>query len=76
MIVAGTDVPVFPCHIVGARDAWPANRHSPRPLPVGVRIGRPLRFTGTPNNRQGWEHVAREAEAAVRRLAEGHTVPR
>ena len=74
MIVAASDVPVVPCHVAGAHDAWPPARHRPRPRPVSVRIGRPLRFADAPNDRDGWERVARDAEAAVRRLSEGHAV--
>jgi 1-acyl-sn-glycerol-3-phosphate acyltransferase len=76
MIVAGTDVPVVPCHIAGAHDAWPVDRHRPRPAPVGVRVGVPLRFSDVPNTREGWVQVARETEAAVRRLAAGHAAVR
>jgi hypothetical protein len=39
-----------------------------------VRIGQPLRFAHAPNAREGWERVASESEAAVRKLSEGHVV--
>jgi 1-acyl-sn-glycerol-3-phosphate acyltransferase len=76
MLVAGTDVAVVPCHIAGAHDAWPADRHRPRASPVAVRVGPPLRFADAPNTREGWQRVAGETEQAVRRLGEGHRVVR
>lgn len=69
MIVAGTTVPVIPCHIAGAREAWPPDTSRPRMKRVSVRIGSSLRFEDAPNAREGWESVARESEDAVRRLA-------
>jgi len=74
MIVAGTDVPVVPCHIAGANDAWPPDRNRPKLHRVGVGIGPPLRFADAPNSRDGWERVATETESAVRALAAGHVV--
>jgi len=43
-LVAGTSTPVVPCHLSGAFEAWPKGRALPRPLPVGLRIGRPRWF--------------------------------
>jgi 1-acyl-sn-glycerol-3-phosphate acyltransferase len=71
MIVAGTPVPVVPCWITGTMEAWHPESHWPKPGKVGLKIGPPLLFDGVPNVRAGWEQVAREAEAAVRRLGGG-----
>jgi 1-acyl-sn-glycerol-3-phosphate acyltransferase len=68
MLIAGTDIPVVPCWIQGAFDAWPAARKWPKALPVALSIGPPLRFTGVTDDIAGWNHVAAECEAAVRRL--------
>jgi 1-acyl-sn-glycerol-3-phosphate acyltransferase len=65
MLVAGTDVPVVPCHIDGAFTAWPRHARFPRPRQVSVRIGAPLRFVQLGDDRAGWEEVVRTAEAAV-----------
>lgn len=68
MIVAGTAVPVVPCAIEGAARAWPADSSWPRPRKVSLRIGTALRFESVPNDRSGWEQVARATEDAVRTL--------
>jgi len=70
MLVAGTPVPVVPCWLEGARDAWPAEARAPRPgRPLSLRIGAPLHFEDAPDGRAGWQAVAAAAEAAVRGLA-------
>ncbi|MCR0984660.1 lysophospholipid acyltransferase family protein [Roseomonas populi] len=69
MLVAGTEIPVVPCWLDGAREAWPAQSATPRPFrPLALNIGPPLRFSGTANDRAGWQSVAAAAEAAVRAL--------
>jgi 1-acyl-sn-glycerol-3-phosphate acyltransferase len=70
-VVAGTDVPVVPCRIRGAFAAFPPHAKLPRPRPVAVRIGAPLRFSSVENDRAGWSEVATALEAAVRELGEG-----
>lgn len=69
MLVAGTDVPVIPARIVGAYDAWPADRKRPRGGRVSLCIGPPLRFADVANERAGWELVAARLQAAVESLA-------
>ena len=73
MLVAGTDVPVVPCHVSGAFEALPPDRCWPRPHRLELRIGEPLVFEHMPNRRQGWQQVATSTAAAVRRL--GHERP-
>ena len=70
MLVAGSGVPVVPCHLSGAYEALPPHRRWPRPHPLELCIGRPLIFDHVPNRRQGWAQVATETEAAVQSLAE------
>ncbi len=65
MLVAGTAVPVVPCHLEGAFAAWPRQARLPRPRPVVLRIGAPLRFDNASDDRDGWATVVRTAEAAV-----------
>ena len=64
-LVAGTPVPVVPCHIDGAFKAFPPNSRLPRPRTLRVRIGEPIVFEGTPNERAGWADVAERLRAAV-----------
>ena len=73
MLVAGTNVPVVPCHLHGAFAAWPRSAKLPRPRQVAVRIGAPLVFADVPNARDGWDLVATRAEERVRGLATAAT---
>jgi 1-acyl-sn-glycerol-3-phosphate acyltransferase len=68
MLVAGTEVPVVPCHLAGTFEALPPNRTVPHFRKITVRIGEPVRFGSVKNERPGWEEVAKTAEAAVRKL--------
>ena len=68
MIVAGTDVPVVPCHIAGAHESWPPDRRRPARGRITVRIGEMMSFESAENRRRGWEHVAADLEEAVRIL--------
>jgi 1-acyl-sn-glycerol-3-phosphate acyltransferase len=69
MMVAGTPVPVVPCYLDGTFKACPPNRVVPRLVPITLRIGCPLLFTAAPDTKEGWREVAREIEAAIKRLA-------
>lgn len=65
MLVAGTKVPVIPCHIEGAFEAMPPNRTMPRPRRIRVRVGKPLTFDTVSGDREGWSIVAEGARRAV-----------
>ncbi len=68
MIVAETPVPVVPCYLDGAFDSFPSHRSWPRWHKIRLKIGEPLAFESTKNDRSGWLDIARTTEAAVRRL--------
>lgn len=68
-LIAGTRVPVVPCHINGAWEALPPDRTVPRPKKIILTIGRPLIFAENSNDRTGWESIAAALEQAVRALA-------
>jgi 1-acyl-sn-glycerol-3-phosphate acyltransferase len=68
VLVAGTDVPVYPCRLDGAFEALPSNRKLPSFGRVTLTIGEPLRFAAVSNDGDGWSRIAREAEEAVRRV--------
>jgi len=65
MLVAGTGVPVIPCQIEGAFRALSPDRKLPRPRQLYLRIGTPLVFAETRNDRDGWRQIAQDTEAAV-----------
>jgi 1-acyl-sn-glycerol-3-phosphate acyltransferase len=70
MLVAGTSVPLIPCHLRGCFEAMPPNVRLPRPHKITLRIGAPLRFPDVPNERSGWETIIRQVETSIRRLGE------
>lgn len=68
-LVAGSPVPVVPCHIDGAFAALPPHRRWPRPGRITLTFGPPLVFAELPNRLAGWRQVAERMDAAVRALA-------
>jgi 1-acyl-sn-glycerol-3-phosphate acyltransferase len=71
MLVAGTEVPVVPCHLDGCFEAMGANQRAPRPRRIRLHIGEPLRFAAVPNEREGWLRIAAATEERVKALAAG-----
>ncbi len=67
-LVAGSEVPVVPCFLQGTHAAWPPGRKLPRPGRIRLRIGAPLCFAATANDRAGAAAVAAACEAAVRAM--------
>jgi 1-acyl-sn-glycerol-3-phosphate acyltransferase len=65
MLVAGKNVPVVHCGLTGTFEALPPHRKVPHPVKIKLRIGDPLQFTPTANDRVGWSHVAHSVESAV-----------
>lgn len=68
-IVAGTSVPVVPCHLDGAFRALPPGARMPAPVRLTLRIGEPLVFADAPDERRGWVEITERLEAAVGSLA-------
>jgi 1-acyl-sn-glycerol-3-phosphate acyltransferase len=68
-LVAGTDVPVVPCHIAGTAEAAPVGAHFPGRHRITVRIGQALDFQSTGHDRKGWDRVAETTRHAVEHLA-------
>jgi 1-acyl-sn-glycerol-3-phosphate acyltransferase len=71
MIVAGTNVPVYPCHLEGPFQVLPPGTKVPRPHKITVRVGDPLRFDHCTHDRHGWEQVAETIRASIGKLAPG-----
>lgn len=69
MLVAGTSVPVVPCHIHGAFEAMPPGCWLWRPRRVTIRLGRAQTFAELAHKREGWNLCADSLEQAVRSLA-------
>ena len=68
MLVAGTGVPVIPCHLKGTFDAMPPHAKWPRSTNIILKIGSPCRFDDIPNERNGWRAIAERLEREVRAL--------
>lgn len=69
MIVAGTNIPVYPCHLDGAFEALPPGKSVPRPHKVTVRVGDPVTFEHCTHDREGWEQVAATLRASIAKLS-------
>jgi 1-acyl-sn-glycerol-3-phosphate acyltransferase len=74
MLVAGTTVPVVPCHLQGTFAALPPHRVVPRPTRISLQFGAPLEFAATTDDRSGWRRVANTVETSVRQIAAGRCV--
>lgn len=70
VMTAGADVPIVPCHLTGAFEAWPPGCRCPRLRRVRVRLGPAHNFAETKPCRAGWESIASTMEQAVRALAD------
>jgi 1-acyl-sn-glycerol-3-phosphate acyltransferase len=68
-IIAGTNVPVVPCHLEGAFHALPPGRRIPSATKLTLRVGKPLIFADVPDERRGWLQIAAQLEQSVSALA-------
>jgi len=68
-LVAGTAIPVVPCHLQGAFEAWPKGRVLPRPRSLRLKIGAAQSFSAVPPGKDGAEQISRELQGAVAGLA-------
>jgi 1-acyl-sn-glycerol-3-phosphate acyltransferase len=68
MMVAGAPVPVVPCYIRGAFQAFPPSSRVPRFTKIDLTFGKPLDYSELPNRRASWDRIAEETEQAIRGL--------
>ncbi len=68
MIVSGTQVPVVPCYLEGAFEAFPAQNRWPRSGKLVLRIGEPMTFSTIADDKEGWTEIAAKLEERVRAL--------
>jgi 1-acyl-sn-glycerol-3-phosphate acyltransferase len=68
MLVAGTNVPVVPCGLVGTFEALPPHRNLPRPAAINLIVGDALEFASSTNDRAGWSQIAQSLESRIRDL--------
>jgi 1-acyl-sn-glycerol-3-phosphate acyltransferase len=67
-LAAMTLVPVIPCYLQGAFEAFSYDKKFPRPRKLILTVGPALRFPMTANDKEGWTEIAAKVEAAVRAL--------
>jgi len=67
-LVAGTSIPVVPCLLQGAFQAFPKGSKLPRPRKVKLVIGEPMRFSDLADTREGTHRVAEELFKAVQQI--------
>lgn len=68
-LLAGTQVPVIPCHLSGCATALPKGAKFPRPRAIRLTIGHPVAFDSFPHGKIGATQVAEKLRCEVMRLA-------
>ena len=76
LLLGGTDVPVLPCYIDGAFEAWPKGRLLPRPSHVRLLIGAPRNYAALPPGKESALQICHELREAVLDLAAMHRMNR
>ncbi len=67
-LLAGRDVPVLPCYLQGAAQAWPKEQWFPRPAKLTLRIGIPKSYAAHPHGKTTACAIAAELQEAVTEL--------
>jgi len=67
-LVAGTDLPVLPCHLDGGLRAWPKGKLLPRPAKLHLRIGEPRHYGHLSQDSHSVQTICADLERAVARL--------
>jgi 1-acyl-sn-glycerol-3-phosphate acyltransferase len=70
LLVAGKDIPVVPCYLAGAFEAWPKGKVIPRPCRLRLSIGMPRTYAHLPAGKESSVQVSTDLRNAVAALAE------
>jgi 1-acyl-sn-glycerol-3-phosphate acyltransferase len=70
-LIAGTYIPVVPCHLAGAYEAWPKGKWFPRPRKLRLSIGEPVRFADRQPVKEDVVAIAERLRGRVVGLAAG-----
>lgn len=65
LLAAGTEIPVVPCHLAGAFEAWPKGKLFPRPRRLRLTIGKPRTYSHLPSGRDSSVQVSEDLRNAV-----------
>jgi 1-acyl-sn-glycerol-3-phosphate acyltransferase len=69
LLVAGTNIPVVPCHLHGAFQAWPRGKFWPRPHKLRLHIGTPRTYAALAPGKESSEQISDDLRRAVCDLA-------
>jgi 1-acyl-sn-glycerol-3-phosphate acyltransferase len=67
-LVAGSDVPVLPCHLDGGFRAWPKGKLAPRPSRLRLRIGPGRSYADLAKNADSVKAICTDLQLAVAEL--------
>lgn len=65
LLAAGTNIPVVPCHLAGAFEAWPKGKLFPRPRRLRLIVGKPRTYTHLPAGRESSVQISEDLRNAV-----------
>jgi len=69
LLLAGSNLPVVPCFLMGASAAWPKHQVFPSPRPVRLLVGTPRCFDKLSPGKESARQVAEALRKAVEELA-------
>jgi 1-acyl-sn-glycerol-3-phosphate acyltransferase len=72
-LLAGTDLPVLPCHLDGGLRAWPKGKMMPRPFSLHLRIGAPRSYGDLEKTSESVRQICQELQESVAELGRRNT---
>lgn len=68
LLAAGTQIPIVPCYLAGAFEAWPKGKILPRPRKLRLQIGKPKIYSDMPAGKEVSGQVSADMQKAVAAL--------
>jgi 1-acyl-sn-glycerol-3-phosphate acyltransferase len=72
LLVAGSELPVLPCHLSGGFAAWPKGKWIPRPRKLFLRIGQPRNYSSLTPGKEAAEQICADLQNAVADLGQAN----
>jgi 1-acyl-sn-glycerol-3-phosphate acyltransferase len=69
LLAAGTNIPIVPCHLHGAFEAWPKGKLWPRPRKMRLQIGTQRTYASLSPGKESSEQIGNDLRRAVGDLA-------
>jgi len=76
LLAAGTPIPIVPCYLSGAFEAWPKGNLFPRPRRLRLKIGEPKTYSDLAAGKDSALQVSADLQKAVAALAPKPVFPR